>query len=654
MRTPSLYRGLLILPLYMSGCSQGWTLRKPSGEDVQTVASVGDKSLPIRSGTPDSSVRAQDPEPLITMPSRGRISGRVYDERGKPVPGASVRLAVGGESGGKAVAAVTDRSGAFTLRGVRPGSSYTVIAEYEGGNGLLTGRVETKAPDVDVRIGLQRRAADGDDVRATIRPARPNVAPISNVEESDEAENPGPLSARSNREDLEPPALEAEALRGSDTETRTTPRISASAGSSGKSSGWTLGRRPVDRSAAGQGGASGSGSLSAEGSLRSAIAPQEADDDDEINPLPPALEPEKVGSALEPGEAADHSIALAQGPVSSPGQGQRRRARAMRSNPAVAADAALDGDSAAPDESAPRPLPPGVVAGARSIESNSYAPLMMGVPDASARQPASNPRQATRDLEEPSASLPPRPARAAAPTELTRPTWGELAFKKEPIPLDESLQKVSRELAVKGTRASADAGLRAAAKSTASIAPGLAALARGTTVACQFNPEEGRLVDFRLPDVRGQMVSFQDFDADLILLDFWGTWCAPCRKSVAHLIEIQQTLGGKKMQVVGIACERTPAKDRAAIVARSLKELKINYPVLISTMDGTCPVQEAFQIQFYPTLVLVDRQGRVLKREQGATDLTLARMDRFILKNLNRTSTTGDDALQARVARGTD
>jgi thiol-disulfide isomerase/thioredoxin len=182
------------------------------------------------------------------------------------------------------------------------------------------------------------------------------------------------------------------------------------------------------------------------------------------------------------------------------------------------------------------------------------------------------------------------------------------------------------------------------------MAPGSAA----TKFLCQFNPDERRLVDFRLPDIEGRTVSFHDFDADLILLDFWGTWCAPCRKSIAHLIEIQRTLGGKKMQVVGIACERTPPKDRALIVARSRNALKINYPVLISTMDGTCPVQDAFQIQFYPTLVLLDRHGRVLWREQGATDLTLARMDRFILKNLNRTDISGDAPSHTAVARRVD
>lgn len=168
MRTACLYRGLLLVPFCMFGCSQGWNVRKPPANDVKTVASVGDQSLPIRSGTPDSSVRAEDAEPILPAPSRGRLSGRVYDEGGKPVPGARVRLAVGGESGGKAVSAVTDRSGAFTLRGVRPGSSYTVIAEYEGDGGLQSGRIEAEAPDTDVRIGLQSPAVERDGARRTM------------------------------------------------------------------------------------------------------------------------------------------------------------------------------------------------------------------------------------------------------------------------------------------------------------------------------------------------------------------------------------------------------------------------------------------------------------------------------------------------------
>ena len=75
--------------------------------------------------------------------------------------------------------------------------------------------------------------------------------------------------------------------------------------------------------------------------------------------------------------------------------------------------------------------------------------------------------------------------------------------------------------------------------------------------------------------------------------------------------------------------------------------------MLITGMDGTCPVQEAFQVQFYPTMVLVDRQGRIIWREQGATDVTLARMDRFILKNLHRSGNSGE-TMQARASAPRD
>src|SRR3974390_2137986 len=107
--------GLLIFPLSMFGCSQPWGLRA-TPSDVKTVASVGDRALPVRSGTVDSSVRSGEQEPLVTATPSGRISGRVFDEQNRPVADARVRLAVGSEPGGKAVAATTDRSGAFTLR----------------------------------------------------------------------------------------------------------------------------------------------------------------------------------------------------------------------------------------------------------------------------------------------------------------------------------------------------------------------------------------------------------------------------------------------------------------------------------------------------------------------------------------------------------
>ena len=57
-------------------------------------------------------------------------------------------------------------------------------------------------------------------------------------------------------------------------------------------------------------------------------------------------------------------------------------------------------------------------------------------------------------------------------------------------------------------------------------------------------------------------------------------------------------------------------------------------------MDGACPVQKALQVQFYPSMVLLDREGNILQFEQGATDTTLGRIDRAIAKAVR----DGDDA----------
>jgi hypothetical protein len=103
-------------------------------------------------------------------------------------------------------------------------------------------------------------------------------------------------------------------------------------------------------------------------------------------------------------------------------------------------------------------------------------------------------------------------------------------------------------------------------------------------------------------------------------------------RSVPHLVDLQKRMGGKQLQVVGIACERpeAPPAERAADVIKAAQKLGINYPVLVSSLDGSCPLQKALNVQAYPTLILVDRQGRILWQDKGATRLTLFRLDRMV------------------------
>ncbi|MHC5543790.1 TlpA family protein disulfide reductase, partial [Singulisphaera rosea] len=147
---------------------------------------------------------------------------------------------------------------------------------------------------------------------------------------------------------------------------------------------------------------------------------------------------------------------------------------------------------------------------------------------------------------------------------------------------------------------------------------------------CDYDSKYRRINDFRLPDLQGRPVRFKDLDADLILLDFWGTWCQPCLRSVPHLVDLQKRLGGKKFKVVGIACEKGNPQESSRHVAEEIQKLGINYPVLLSGLDGDCPVQHALHIQAFPTLILVDREGRILWQDQGATPANLARLDKLI------------------------
>ncbi len=163
---------LLTLVCILAGCSQTGGFRASNPSNMKTVASVGDKPLPIVAGEPGASLRAETEELDRPEASGSRISGRVYDERGKPVPGAKVRLAVGSAIGGKVVSATTDRSGAFTLHGLRPGSSYTVIAEYEEDEGTKVGRGRPRRPRPIFALLSSRATAIP--LRGTGRSGRPS------------------------------------------------------------------------------------------------------------------------------------------------------------------------------------------------------------------------------------------------------------------------------------------------------------------------------------------------------------------------------------------------------------------------------------------------------------------------------------------------
>ena len=116
--------------------------------------------------------------------------------------------------------------------------------------------------------------------------------------------------------------------------------------------------------------------------------------------------------------------------------------------------------------------------------------------------------------------------------------------------------------------------------------------------------------DFALTNLAGTTVRLSDFKGKIVLLDFWATWCAPCREEIPGFIQLQKQYSGRGFTVLGIALD----DDGAAVVRPLAQKLGVNYPLVI----GNTQVAASYGgIQAVPTAFLIGRDGRILKTFVG-------------------------------------
>ena len=131
-------------------------------------------------------------------------------------------------------------------------------------------------------------------------------------------------------------------------------------------------------------------------------------------------------------------------------------------------------------------------------------------------------------------------------------------------------------------------------------------------LACPADAKPANL-DFTLKDVEGKDVSLQSFKGKVIVLDFWATWCGPCKVEIPHFIEFQQKYGSKGLQIVGISVDDTADK-----LVPYVKEMGMSYPVLQGL--GHDAVQDAYgPILGIPVSVMISRDGKVCATHTGLT-----------------------------------
>ncbi len=143
--------------------------------------------------------------------------------------------------------------------------------------------------------------------------------------------------------------------------------------------------------------------------------------------------------------------------------------------------------------------------------------------------------------------------------------------------------------------------------------------------------------DFALADPDGKKVSLADFKGKVVLVDFWGTWCSPCRQSLPALISLYKRHHPNGLEIVGLNYEKDAASDAEAreLVRQAKKQIGIPYPCLMGD-DQTKDRVPGFGA--FPTSLLLDRTGKVRMLVVGYDEKSLQKIADAIIVMLSEKS----------------
>ncbi len=129
---------------------------------------------------------------------------------------------------------------------------------------------------------------------------------------------------------------------------------------------------------------------------------------------------------------------------------------------------------------------------------------------------------------------------------------------------------------------------------------------RSVKADASVKPEKDRkpAPEFALKDANGQTVRLSDYKGKVVLLDFWATWCGPCKIEIPWFMEFEQQLKDRGFAVLGVSMD----EDGWNAVKPYIQQLKVNYRILL----GNDQVGEIYGgVESLPTTFLIDRQGKI-------------------------------------------
>jgi len=139
-------------------------------------------------------------------------------------------------------------------------------------------------------------------------------------------------------------------------------------------------------------------------------------------------------------------------------------------------------------------------------------------------------------------------------------------------------------------------------------------------------PKLGKAPAWELKDIEGATVRSDQFAGKVVVIDFWATWCPPCRAEIPGYVELQKKYGKDGFVIIGVSLDQAGTDVVKAFAGKNA----VNYPMVM----GTDAVVAAFGgVEAIPTTFLIDRTGQIRDRKLGAEET--AEYEKKVLSVLN-------------------
>ena len=126
------------------------------------------------------------------------------------------------------------------------------------------------------------------------------------------------------------------------------------------------------------------------------------------------------------------------------------------------------------------------------------------------------------------------------------------------------------------------------------------------------NASPAPMPSFSLPDATGKQRLSSEWQGKILVINFWATWCPPCRKEIPEFIALQSELANQGVVFIGIAIDEEKA------VKNYQEDMGMNYPVLVDNANGVALAKEfGDSMEAVPFTVIVNREGKIIFRKPG-------------------------------------